>query len=280
MTLLAEDGTPIILAEPPPPRQPGKRVGAKTKARVAEKLDKPVDPYAGVPDAIDADPAPAPEATAVNPVDPYGDQPAPGRAPTAVKPPAPVIVDAGPAELADPYVDPGVAAFAAAVAAELLRRPRLSPGGGEDEEDQAEQGRPAAGRRSVVAGLGGDRRAEPAVANASTAATAAAAPTSAEGITVLAHGELDAALGDFSKLASTFRASFTTDGVRFEAVNAGTLLAKIGLRKGDVVMSVDGRQLRTLDDAASLYARSTTMKLATVQLMRGGKLMVLRVAIR
>jgi hypothetical protein len=45
-------------------------------------------------------------------------------------------------------------------------------------------------------------------------------------------------------------------------------------------MNVDGNPLRTLDDAAGLYARSTTMSMATVQVVRGGKLVVLRVAIR
>lgn len=44
--------------------------------------------------------------------------------------------------------------------------------------------------------------------------------------------------------------------------------------------SVDGRPLRSLDDAANLYARASSLRAATIQVTRAGKPVVLRVAIR
>lgn len=286
VTLIAEDGTPVILAEPPPPRQ-AKRFGSKAKPR---PVDRPADPYAGVPDAIDAGPATA-QAAPVEaspdgvPVDPYGDTAPVGVAtaprPAAKLPPAP-IVDAGAPELSDPYGHPGFAAFAEAVSGEpeeAAPAPTAKAKKGKASKPAPASPDAASALASVVTGSP-----EPATLTATspvpTTTPAAASASDGGGVSILARGELDAALGDFGKLAATFRASFTNDGVRFDAVHAGTLLAKIGLRKGDVLMNVDGKPVRTLDDAASLYARSTTMSMATVQVVRGGKLVVLRVAIR
>ena len=52
------------------------------------------------------------------------------------------------------------------------------------------------------------------------------------------------------------------------------------LRAGDTVSTVDGKALHTIDDAADLYARFAGVKAATVQLIRNGKPVTLRVAIQ
>lgn len=120
------------------------------------------------------------------------------------------------------------------------------------------------------------------------APTAAPVPTVAAPVATVAPGpttatikrtEIDAALADFSTTASSFSAAFTTEGLRFDAVTQGSLLARAGLAKGDVVTSVDGQPLRSLDDAANLYARLPTARGTTLQVLRAGKPVTLRVTI-
>jgi hypothetical protein len=97
---------------------------------------------------------------------------------------------------------------------------------------------------------------------------------------VLARREVDAALADFGALAVGFQAAFTPAGVKVESVLAGSLFAKAGLRAGDVIESVDGRPLRSLDDVAALYARAQALRVVTAQVVRGGKPVALRVTIQ
>jgi S1-C subfamily serine protease len=63
-------------------------------------------------------------------------------------------------------------------------------------------------------------------------------------------------------------------------VKAGSIFAKAGLLAGDVVVSVDGQPMQTIDDAADLYARAGNMKQSNVQILRAGKEQTLRVAIQ
>jgi S1-C subfamily serine protease len=97
---------------------------------------------------------------------------------------------------------------------------------------------------------------------------------------VLARREVDAALADFGALSVAFRASFTPAGLRVDSVLEGSLFSKAGLRAGDVIASVDGRPLRSLDDAASLYARAGSLRTVTAQIVRGGKTLTLRALIQ
>jgi S1-C subfamily serine protease len=64
------------------------------------------------------------------------------------------------------------------------------------------------------------------------------------------------------------------------AIGDGTLFQRAGLRAGDVIASVDGVRLRSLDDAANVYARASTATAMTAQIVRSGRPMTLHVAIR
>jgi S1-C subfamily serine protease len=97
---------------------------------------------------------------------------------------------------------------------------------------------------------------------------------------VVSRGELDGALADFAGLAGGVRASFSANGVAVQDVRDGTIFQRAGLRAGDVITSVDGVRLRSLDDAANLYARASTARVFTAQIVRGGKPMTLRVVIQ
>ena len=96
----------------------------------------------------------------------------------------------------------------------------------------------------------------------------------------LTRTELDAALADFAKLTLAMHGSFTGSGALIDGVSDGTIFQRIGLRAGDLITVVDGARLRTLDDAANVYARAASAKTITAQIVRNGKPVTLRVAIR
>jgi type II secretory pathway component PulC len=96
---------------------------------------------------------------------------------------------------------------------------------------------------------------------------------------VLPRASLDAALANFSTLAGSVHATLTPDGVRLDWVAPDSLFAHAGLAAHDLVVGVDNHPLRSLDDAASLYARAATARNVTIQLVRGAKPIALRVAI-
>jgi membrane-associated protease RseP (regulator of RpoE activity) len=276
ITLVADNGASVILTAPP----------VKQHKHAAKKAPAPVDPYAEPGEAkADADATDATSGAgkpADVPVDPYA-EPAPPKAPGeggvrvasagAASTSAP-IVDAGPGELSDPYGDPGIAAFAEAVGAAPATpskpdKPAKAAKGAK--KPAAKAATPEAAAALAAAATGGT----------ATGATSTAADASGDpGTVTLARSELDAALADFGKLAGSFHATFTGDGLRFDSIHEGSLLAKLGLRKGDVITAVDGRPLHSLDDAASLYARLSAVKNAAVSVTRAGKPVTLRVAIR
>lgn len=207
-------------------------------------------------------------------------------------PPPPTLDDAG---VSDPYGgDPGIAAFADAVGATPAPAPTTAAKPAASAKPAAEQPTSADDAAAALAAAATGTPAAPAAStstattpSAATATGAAPAPSatgtaggSAATTATIARAELDAALANFGGLAASFRATFTPDGVRFDTIRDGTLLTKIGLRKGDVVTYVDGQPLRSLDDAASLYARAGTVRNTTLQVVRDGKLVTLRVAIQ
>jgi hypothetical protein len=108
----------------------------------------------------------------------------------------------------------------------------------------------------------------------------AAPPPAPAGAVAIPRGELDSALADFARLTAGVRGSFSASGVVIDGVGDGTIFQRAGLRAGDVVTSVDGVRLRTLDDAAGLYARAATARAITAQILRAGKPVTLHVVIR
>jgi S1-C subfamily serine protease len=76
------------------------------------------------------------------------------------------------------------------------------------------------------------------------------------------------------------RASFSSTGVVIDGVGDGTIFQRAGLRSGDVITAVDGVRLRSLDDAANLYARAATAKAINAQIVRAGRPATLHVVIQ
>lgn len=249
-------------AEPEAPQAPG-----DGGVRVASATTPSTATPAPTPATATATPSPTPSTAMATP------------APSPTAPPAPTaapIVDTGAPELSDPYGDPGIAAFADAVGATPAPAPAPAAKAATKPSAKATASAPDAASTLAAAATGSPA---PAIAKPA-AAPAAGGPAPAAGTITIARAELDGALADFSKLAGSFRATFTPDGLRFDAIHDGTILTRIGLRKGDVITYVDGQPLRSLDDAATLYARAGTVKSTTVQVVRDGKLVTLRVAIQ
>jgi hypothetical protein len=115
---------------------------------------------------------------------------------------------------------------------------------------------------------------------AGAALPATAAPSPADGATIIAKADVTAALGNFSALASAVRGSFRADGAHLDAVAPDSLFAKAGLQAGDTITAINNQPLRSLDDAATLYSRAGSMKSATIQVQRAGKPLSLHLAIQ
>jgi hypothetical protein len=191
-----------------------------------------------------------------------GSAPATASAPATLTAAAPASV-AGPASAAAPTSGSGsVAAAGAAPTIAAGSAPTTAAGSAPAPRASHTQ---ADGAAALAAALTG----EPA-----PAVTAAASPT------VLARADVSTALSNFAALSKAIQATFTPDGLRIDAVTAGSLFAKAGLVAGDLVTSVDGKPLRSLDDAADLYARASKARTVNAQVVRGGKPVAVRVAIQ
>jgi S1-C subfamily serine protease len=103
-------------------------------------------------------------------------------------------------------------------------------------------------------------------------------PAPAGPLTV-SRAEIDAAVSDFDKLGRDIDARLGADGVTVARVAPGSLFARLGLRAGDRVTAVDGRSIRSLDDAAVLYARLSTATKVSVDVARGTGKVTLRLQV-
>ena len=102
----------------------------------------------------------------------------------------------------------------------------------------------------------------------------------ADAPTKLARKDVNVALGDFGALSKSIDGAFGEQGLSIAMVAPRSVFAQAGLQPGDVVTAVNGKPLRTIDDAADLYARAGSMKSASVAIVRAGKPQTLRVVIQ
>ena len=122
----------------------------------------------------------------------------------------------------------------------------------------------------------------PAPAIVGPTAPAAAAPPAAAptGDVVVTRAEVNATLGNFTKLTADLQGNFSPTGIVLQRVAPNTIFARIGLRTGDVITAVDGMPVRSIDDAASVYAKVSTARAVAAQIVRNGASMTLHVTIQ
>lgn len=69
-------------------------------------------------------------------------------------------------------------------------------------------------------------------------------------------------------------------GLRFSGVRAGSLGAAIGLRNGDVIASIDGVAIKTMQQLLDFYGRLDDLKAIELQGTRGGKPLAIQLKFR
>lgn len=85
----------------------------------------------------------------------------------------------------------------------------------------------------------------------------------------MARGEFDRALTDFTDLAKEIQVAREGDRVRIKEVARGSLFYRLGLRAGDVVVSVAEKTIADVDAAAEVYVLLKTVDRFTIKLYRG-----------
>lgn len=92
----------------------------------------------------------------------------------------------------------------------------------------------------------------------------------------LSRREFDAAISDFHALGRDVQVAQVADGVRVDEVAASSLPYRMGVRAGDIVLDVDGKKIRTMNDAAAIYARLMDVDQFAVKVKRGAGIITLR----
>ncbi len=113
-----------------------------------------------------------------------------------------------------------------------------------------------------------------------SASTIPGAALGTGGPTVIARADVTAALANFGALAGSVHGAFVAEGARIDAVAPDSVFAKAGLKAGDTITSINHQPLRSLDDAANLYASAGRLRTATIQLARAGKPLTLQIRIQ
>lgn len=86
------------------------------------------------------------------------------------------------------------------------------------------------------------------------------------------RSEFDRQLSDFVSLGDQVNiGQAPTGNFRLVGVRPGSFVERIGLRPGDVLVSVDGRAVRNAEDAASAYAWLRTTDKFRVDILRDGR---------
>lgn len=104
-----------------------------------------------------------------------------------------------------------------------------------------------------------------------------AGPGVSEETHVLSRRELDRALSDFHALSREMKIDVVPGkGVALEDVGRGSLAHRLGLRTGDLVLSIADRRVDSVDSAAAVFVALATVDSFRVVVERSGKRITLR----
>lgn len=92
----------------------------------------------------------------------------------------------------------------------------------------------------------------------------------------LSRREFDATISDFNALGRDVKVTQVGDGVRVDEVAESSLPYRMGVRAGDIVLDVDGKKIRNMNDAAAIYARLMDADRFAVKVKRGAGIITLR----
>lgn len=93
--------------------------------------------------------------------------------------------------------------------------------------------------------------------------------------------DLNREISDFDRLLKVVSVSpVPGDGFLLTRVGKPSWWHKIGLRQGDLVTSIAGERITSVDDAARVYARLQSLKKFTIELQRGPQRVALHYRVR
>ena len=106
-----------------------------------------------------------------------------------------------------------------------------------------------------------------------------------ESTVTVKRSEVDESLKDVHQLLSQvrIRPHFTegvADGLAVSNIKPGSIFARMGLRNGDIVQGLNGRNIQTPDDVMEVYQRLKSGSRITVQVMRDGEEKIINYQIR
>ena len=61
------------------------------------------------------------------------------------------------------------------------------------------------------------------------------------------------------------------DGFSLTGIRANSLVRKMGLRNGDIITGVNGKQIETMDDALGFYQKFSSSDSISIQMKRRGR---------
>ena len=81
---------------------------------------------------------------------------------------------------------------------------------------------------------------------------------------------IDEAIQDVSKLMTEIKIQPHEEGLALSDIKPNSIFRRMGLRNGDILKSVDGQQIRSVDDALKLYESLKSADKVSVELQRRG----------
>ncbi|MSP61234.1 MAG: hypothetical protein EXR72_12990 [Myxococcales bacterium] len=87
---------------------------------------------------------------------------------------------------------------------------------------------------------------------------------------VIPRAEFNQQLGSFELLGSQVALAPAQGGYRIAALHPGSYVESLGFRAGDIVQRIDGRPIRTPDDAARAHAWLRVADRFTIDVLRDG----------
>jgi general secretion pathway protein C len=87
----------------------------------------------------------------------------------------------------------------------------------------------------------------------------------------LRRNMIDQAIQDVGKLATEIRIQPSENGLSLSNIKPNSIFRRMGLRNGDVLKSVDGQAIRSVDDALKLYENLKNSDSVSVELQRRGR---------
>jgi type II secretory pathway component PulC len=97
----------------------------------------------------------------------------------------------------------------------------------------------------------------------------------------LSRADFDREINDFDRLMSTVEVQHAEDGgFVLTRLERKSWLASMGFREGDIVRTIAGEKVNTVEDAARLYARLRNTNTFAAEIQRGGTWVHLEIEIR